>query len=94
MWKTRDRASVAFESMISSLEAANPVASISAGFLQHLKKVMDSPRSAKKAKMANGEIHQSKTARAEMCFFCFDVLVARLNSAEPPTEPKFTNESL
>lgn len=31
--------------------------------------------------------------RAEMCFFCFDVLYAHLFSCEPPKSPNFTNDS-
>ncbi|OQR76451.1 AMMECR1 protein-like [Tropilaelaps mercedesae] len=57
---------------------------------------MDSPRSAKKAKLALGHGDSAvlpRTARKEMCFYCFDVLVSHLNRQDSPPEPHFTNES-
>ncbi|XP_018493927.1 AMMECR1-like protein [Galendromus occidentalis] len=54
---------------------------------------MDSPKSAKKAKLANGNLEPSRVARKEMCFYCFDVLYNNLHHMESPSEPKFTNES-
>lgn len=62
---------------------------------------MDSPRSAKKAKLANGfgghgepsASQAARTARKEMSFYCFDVLVSNLNRQEPPPDPHFTNDS-
>lgn len=63
------------------------------GFFHHLKKVMDSPRSAKKAKLASGGIDPSRVARKEMCFYCFDVLYSNLHLMESPPDPKFSNES-
>lgn len=42
---------------------------------------------------SNGHLYTEQVAVPEMCFYCFEVLNAELNNAEPPATPLFTNDA-